>query len=125
MYSGLSGSSIHLKDFSSMFGLASGTACDGVSQPALPNEHPCPMRSRSSTVTDAPRRASSTAQATPTMPPPTMATSVEAGRVVEESASLGVVTSRTQPVIMFRKRLAAKRHCKVCLTQCQAYETYC
>jgi hypothetical protein len=35
-----------------------------------------------------------------------MATSVEAGRVVEESGTLGVVTSRTQPVIMSRKQLS-------------------
>ena len=36
---------------------ASGTACDGVSHPALPYEHPCPIRSFSRTVTGAPRRA--------------------------------------------------------------------
>ena len=38
-------------DFESRFGLASGSACDGVSQPALPYEQPWPTRSRSRTTT--------------------------------------------------------------------------
>ena len=55
MYSGLSGSSIQRNDFNNIAGFASGTACDGVSHPALPYEQPWPIRSRSSTVTAAPR----------------------------------------------------------------------
>jgi hypothetical protein len=76
MYSGLSGSSIHLNDLKSRFGFAIGRLCEGVSQPALPNEQPWPISSRSRTSTFAPRFASSSAQATPTTPPPMMAISV-------------------------------------------------
>ena len=55
-------------------GPGTGIASDGVIQPALPADAPAPHRSRSNTVTSAPRLVSASATHRPTAPPPTTIT---------------------------------------------------
>jgi hypothetical protein len=64
----------HCSPWSTLPGAASGAESAGTTQPVFPNEVAPPIFAPSTTVTGAPRRASSHAAQSPTMPPPTTTT---------------------------------------------------
>ena len=70
IHSGPEGLTSHRNDSPITPGPGTGTASDGVIQPAFPADAPDPQRSRSNTVTSAPRLASASATHRPTAPPP-------------------------------------------------------